>query len=234
MPFIVYSAIRCLQGCYAINSFSLALTGFYQCIKLCFVAYSSYMTGVAYNQGDWELFFELLHTTMLANISSNSLVGIVVFNIAKWCLRYCSLSYVNSYVLMAIFINGIGWMFTCYFGVYWWLNKVFGLTCGKYTYKVSVEQYKYMCVHRIPTPKTVWDIFVTNILIQGIGGERKLPIATVQSKLTDVKCSAVVLMQLLTKLNVEANSKMHKHLVELHNKILASEDLVECMDCGGR
>uniref|UniRef100_A0AB39AD72 ORF1ab polyprotein n=1 Tax=Bird gammacoronavirus AnasCN24 TaxID=3237959 RepID=A0AB39AD72_9GAMC len=230
MPFIVYSTIKCIQGCYAINSFSLALTGAYQCIKLGIVAYSSYSTGVAYREGDWELFFELLHTTLLANISSNSLVGIIVFNIAKWCLRYCALSYVNSYVLMAIFINGIGWMFTCYFGVYWWLNKVFGLTCGKYTYKVSVEQYKYMCVHRIPTPKSVWDIFVTNILIQGIGGERKLPIANVQSKLTDVKCSAVVLMQLLTKLNVEANSKMHKHLVDLHNKILASEDLVECMD----
>nr|YP_009755916.1 nsp7 [Canada goose coronavirus] len=50
------------------------------------------------------------------------------------------------------------------------------------------------------------------------------------SKLTDVKCSAVVLMQLLTKLNIEANSRVHKHLVELHNKLLAEEDLVKCME----
>uniref|UniRef100_A0AB39AFC5 ORF1ab polyprotein n=1 Tax=Bird gammacoronavirus XenusCN24 TaxID=3237970 RepID=A0AB39AFC5_9GAMC len=230
MPIIVYTTFRCVQGCYAIDSFSAALTGVYQVVKLGFTIYTSWNTGYAYSAGDWELFFELLHTTMLANISSNSLVGLIVFNVAKWCLRYCNLTYVNSYVLVAIFVNVMGWMFTCYFGVYWWLNKVFGLTCGKYTYKVSVEQYKYMCVHRIPSPKSAWDIFVTNMLIQGIGGERKLPIATVQSKLTDVKCTAVVLMQLLTKLNVEANSKMHKHLVDLHNKILASEDLVECMD----
>nr|YP_009825035.1 NSP7 [Duck coronavirus] len=50
------------------------------------------------------------------------------------------------------------------------------------------------------------------------------------SKLSDVKCTTVVLMQLLTKLNVEANSKMHAYLVGLHNKILASDDVNECMD----
>nr|QKG30340.1 1a polyprotein [Infectious bronchitis virus] len=230
MPVIIYATVKWVQGCYAIDSFSTGIVCAYQFAKLGCAFVTSYRAVLAYDAADWELFCDLLHITMLANISSNSFIGLVVFNVAKWCLAYCNLGYFNSYFLVAIFINALGWLFTCYFGVYWWLNKVFGLTLGKYTYKVSVEQYKYMCLHKISSPKSALGVFCTNMLISNIGGERRLLIATVQSKLSDVKCSAVVLMQLLVKLGVEANSKMHKHLVDLHNKILQSEDLVECMD----
>nr|UZO32077.1 1a protein [Infectious bronchitis virus] len=230
LPLVLYTAFKCVQGCYSVNSFNTSLLVLYQFMKLGFVIYTSSNTVTAYSEGNWELFFELVHTTVLANVSSNSLIGLIVFKFAKWMLYYCNASYLNNYVLMAVIINGIGWMFTCYFGFYWWINKVFGLTLGKYNFKVSVDQYRYMCLHKINPPKTVWEVFSTNILIQGIGGDRVLPIATVQSKLSDVKCTTVVLMQLLTKLNVEANSKMHAYLVELHNKILASDDVNECMD----
>nr|WBU87244.1 ORF1a [Infectious bronchitis virus] len=230
LPLVLYTAFKCIQGCYSVNSFNTSLLVLYQFMKLGFVIYTSSNTLTAYSEGNWELFFELVHITVLANVSSNSLIGLIVFKFAKWMLYYCNASYLNNYVLMAVIINGIGWMFTCYFGFYWWINKVFGLTLGKYSFKVSVDQYRYMCLHKINPPKTVWEVFSTNILIQGIGGDRVLPIATVQSKLSDVKCTTVVLMQLLTKLNVEANSKMHAYLVELHNKILASDDVNECMD----
>nr|APZ73833.1 ORF1ab [Infectious bronchitis virus] len=230
LPLVLYTVFKCIQGCYSVNSFNTSLLVLYQFMKLGFVIYTSSNTLTAYSEGNWELFFELVHTTVLANVSSNSLIGLIVFKFAKWMLYYCNASYLNNYVLMAVIINGIGWMFTCYFGFYWWINKVFGLTLGKYSFKVSVDQYRYMCLHKINPPKTVWEVFSTNILIQGIGGDRVLPIATVQSKLSDVKCTTVVLMQLLTKLNVEANSKMHAYLVELHNKILASDDVNECMD----
>nr|ANO81452.1 1a polyprotein [Infectious bronchitis virus] len=230
LPLVLYTAFKCIQGCYSVNSFNTSLLVLYQFMKLGFVIYTSSNTLTAYSEGNWELFFELVHTTVLANVSSNSLTGLIVFKFAKWMLYYCNASYLNNYVLMAVIVNGIGWMFTCYFGFYWWINKVFGLTLGKYSFKVSVDQYRYMCLHKINPPKTVWEVFSTNILIQGIGGDRVLPIATVQSKLSDVKCTTVVLMQLLTKLNVEANSKMHAYLVELHNKILASDDVNECMD----
>nr|AEB00724.1 polyprotein 1a [Infectious bronchitis virus] len=230
LPLVLYTAFKCIQGCYSVNSFNTSLLVLYQFMKLGFVIYTSSNTLTAYSEGNWELFFELVHTTVLANVSSNSLIGLIVFKFAKWMLYYCNASYLNNYVLMAVIVNGIGWMFTCYFGFYWWINKVFGLTLGKYSFKVSVDQYRYMCLHKINPPKTVWEVFSTNILIQGIGGDRVLPIATVQSKLSDVKCTTVVLMQLLTKLNVEANSKMHAYLVELHNKILASDDVNECMD----
>nr|AFQ31009.1 polymerase/replicase [Infectious bronchitis virus] len=229
LPLVLYSAFKCVQGCY-MNSFNTSLLMLYQFMKLGFVIYTSSNTLTAYTEGNWELFFELVHTTVLANVSSNSLIGLIVFKCAKWMLYYCNATYFNNYVLMAVMVNGIGWLCTCYFGLYWWVNKVFGLTLGKYNFKVSVDQYRYMCLHKIKPPKTVWEVFSTNILIQGIGGDRVLPIATVQSKLSDVKCTTVVLMQLLTKLNVEANSKMHAYLVELHNKILASDDVGECMD----
>nr|ANI87710.1 polyprotein 1a [Infectious bronchitis virus] len=230
LPLVLYTAFKCIQGCYSVNSFNTSLLVLYQFMKLGFVIYTSSDTLTAYSEGNWELFFELVHTTVLANVSSNSLIGLIVFKFAKWMLYYCNASYLNNYVLMAVIVKGIGWMFTCYFGFYWWINKVFGLTLGKYSFKVSVDQYRYMCLHKINPSKTVWEVFSTNILIQGIGGDRVLPIATVQSKLSDVKCTTVVLMQLLTKLNVEANSKMHAYLVELHNKILASDDVNECMD----
>nr|QIV13718.1 replicase polyprotein 1a [Infectious bronchitis virus] len=230
LPLVLYTAFKCVQGCYSVNSFNTSLLVLYQFMKLGFVIYASSNTLTAYSEGNWELFFELVHTTVLANISSNSLVGLIVFKFAKWMLYYCNATYFSNYVLMAVIINVLGWLFTCYFGIYWWLNKVFGLTLGKYNFKVSVDQYRYMCLHKIAPPKTVWEVFSTNILIQGIGGDRVLPIATVQSKLSDVKCTTVVLMQLLTKLNVEANSKMHAYLVNLHNKILASDDIGECMD----
>nr|UXN85483.1 replicase polyprotein 1a [Infectious bronchitis virus] len=229
LPLVLYTAFKCVQGCY-MNSFNTSLLMLYQFMKLGFVIYTSSNTLTAYTEGNWELFFELVHTTVLANVSSNSLIGLLVFKCAKWMLCYCNATYFNNYVLMAVMVNGIGWLCTCYFGLYWWVNKVFGLTLGKYNFKVSVDQYRYMCLHKIKPPKTVWEVFSTNILIQGIGGDRVLPIATVQSKLSDVKCTTVVLMQLLTKLNVEANSKMHAYLVELHNKILASDDVGECMD----
>nr|AHB73998.1 1a polyprotein [Infectious bronchitis virus] len=230
LPLVLYTAFKCVQGCYSVNSFNTSLLVLYQFMKLGFVIYTSSNTVTAYSEGNWELFFELVHTTVLANISSNSLIGLFVFKFAKWMLYYCNATYFNNYVLMAVMVNGLGWLFTCYFGFYWWINKVFGLTLGKYNFKVSVDQYRYMCLHKITPPKTVWEVFSTNILIQGIGGDRVLPISTVQSKLSDVKCTTVVLMQLLTKLNVEANSKMHAYLVELHNKILASDDVGECMD----
>nr|QIX02940.1 ORF1a [Infectious bronchitis virus] len=230
LPLVLYTAFKCIQGCYSVNSFNTSLLVLYQFMKLGFVIYTSSNTLTAYSEGNWELFFELVHTTVLANVSSNSLIGLIVFKFAKWMLYYCNASYLNNYVLMAVIVNGIGWVFTCYFGFYWWINKVFGLTLGKYSFKVSVDQYRYMCLHKINPPKTVWEVFSTNILIQGIGGDRVLPIAAVQSKLSDVKCTTVVLMQLLTKLNVEANSKMHAYLVELNNKILASDDVNECMD----
>nr|ARS23137.1 replicase polyprotein 1a [Infectious bronchitis virus] len=230
LPLVLYTAFKCVQGCYSVNSFNTSLLVLYQFLKLGFVIYASSSTLAAYTEGNWDLFFELVHTTVLANVSSNSLIGLFVFKLVKWMLYYCNATYFNNYVLMAVIINGFGWLFTCYFGVYWWINKVFGLTLGKYEFKVSVDQYRYMCLHKINSPKTVWEVFSTNILIQGIGGDRVLPIATVQSKLSDVKCTTVVLMQLLTKLNVEANSKMHAYLVDLHNKILAFDDVGECMD----
>nr|AXQ05190.1 ORF1a [Avian coronavirus] len=230
LPLVLYTAFKCVQGCYSVNSFNTSLLVLYQFLKLGFVIYASSSTLAAYTEGNWDLFFELVHTTVLANVSSNSLIGLFVFKLAKWMLYYCNATYFNNYVLMAVIINGFGWLFTCYFGIYWWINKVFGLTLGKYEFKVSVDQYRYMCLYKIDPPKSVWEVFKTNILIQGIGGDRVLPIATVQSKLSDVKCTTVVLMQLLTKLNVEANSKMHAYLVDLHNKILASDDVGECMD----
>nr|YP_001941179.1 NSP6 [Turkey coronavirus] len=179
LPLVLYTAFKCVQGCY-MDSFNTSLLMLYQSMKLGFVTYTSTNTLTAYTEGNWELFFELVHTTVLANVSSNSLIGLFVFKCAKWMLYYCNATYFNNYVLMAVMVNGLGWLCTCYFGLYWWVNKVFGLTLGKYNFKVSVDQYRYMCLHKIPAPKSVWDVVKTNILIQGIGGDRVLPIATVQ------------------------------------------------------
>nr|UOF83300.1 replicase polyprotein 1ab [Infectious bronchitis virus] len=123
LPLVLYTAFKCVQGCY-MNSFNTSLLMLYQFMKLGFVIYTSSNTLTAYTEGNWELFFELVHTIVLANVSSNSLIGLIVFKCAKWMLYYCNATYFNNYVLMAVMVNGIGWLCTCYFGLYWWVNKV--------------------------------------------------------------------------------------------------------------
>nr|QUS52641.1 polyprotein 1a [Mute swan feces associated gammacoronavirus] len=226
----VANACRIVVGCFSIRTASDSAGVFYAVLKLCTILVTAYRLGAAYAASEYEQFLVLLHTNLVATFSGNALFGIVSFNVIRYCVSWLYPIPVTSYFMVGILNVTFGWFCCCYFGLYWWLNRVFGFTLGRYVYKVSVEQYKYMNVHKIRSPCNAWDVFWTNILIAGIGGERVLPVAYVQSKLTDVKCSAVVLMQLLTKLNIEANSRVHKHLVELHNKLLAEEDLVKCME----
>ncbi|QCB65092.1 polyprotein 1a [Gammacoronavirus brantae] len=226
----VANACRIIVGCFSIRTASDSAGVFYAVLKLCTILVTAYRLGAAYAASDYDQFLVLLHTNLVATFSGNALFGIVSFNVIRYCVSWLYPIPVTSYFMVGILNVTFGWFCCCYFGLYWWLNRVFGFTLGRYVYKVSVEQYKYMNVHKIRSPRNAWDVFWTNTLIAGIGGERVLPVAYVQSKLTDVKCSAVVLMQLLTKLNIEANSRVHKHLVELHNKLLAEEDLVKCME----
>nr|UOF83530.1 polyprotein 1a [Infectious bronchitis virus] len=230
LPLVLYTAFKCVQGCYSVNSFNTSLLVLYQFLKLGFVIYASSSTLAAYTEGNWDLFFELVHTTVLANVSSNSLIGLFVFKLAKWMLYYCNATYFNNYVLMAVIINGFGWLFTCYFGVYWWINKVFGLTLGKYEFKVSVDQYRYMCLHKINSPKTVWEVFSTNILIQGIGGDRVLPIATVQSKLKVSQSTTCRSGMLLCAIGISNTVYIPNNCLICNMHTFHTAHLGECMD----
>nr|YP_009944316.1 nsp7 [Tylonycteris bat coronavirus HKU4]YP_009944331.1 nsp7 [Tylonycteris bat coronavirus HKU4] len=50
------------------------------------------------------------------------------------------------------------------------------------------------------------------------------------SKLTDLKCTSVVLLTVLQQLHLESNSKAWSYCVKLHNEILAAVDPTEAFE----
>nr|AHB63494.1 replicase polyprotein [Bottlenose dolphin coronavirus HKU22] len=177
-------------------------------------------------------FYINMHMACVGLFSSDPASGYIIMWIVKQVNYVGYLAYFTelSYYTFVFYSCVLCYMFSCYFGLFWFTNKVLGTTFGKYPYKVSAGQFKYMMLNGMRGPRSTADVLITNMRLAGIGGERTITVSTVQSKLTDVKCATVVLMQLLTKLNVEANSRLHKHLVQTHNDILAESDPAICIE----
>nr|WPA70783.1 MAG: polyprotein 1a [Pekapeka alphacoronavirus 1] len=117
-----------------------------------------------------------------------------------------------------------GYIVCVYYGLLYWINRFFKLNCGVYDYYVSAAEFKYMVANGHRAPKGVLDSLLLSLRLVGIGGEKTIKVASVQSKLTDLKCANVVLMGCLTNMNVAANSGEWSYCVELHNKINLCND----------
>nr|AMB66486.1 replicase 1a [Transmissible gastroenteritis virus] len=125
---------------------------------------------------------------------------------------------------ISIVYMACGYLFCCYYGILYWVNRFTCMTCGVYQFTVSAAELKYMTANNLSAPKNAYDAMILSAKLIGVGGKRNIKISTVQSKLTEMKCTNVVLLGLLSKMHVESNSKEWNYCVGLHNEINLCDD----------
>nr|BDD37175.1 ORF1ab [Sarbecovirus sp.] len=148
------------------------------------------------------------------------------------CVEYCPIFFITGNTLQCIMLVYciLGYFCTCYFGLFCLLNRYFRLTLGVYDYLVSTQEFRYMNSQGLLPPKNSIDAFKLNIKLLGIGGKPCIKVANVQSKMSDVKCTSVVLLSVLQQLRVESSSKLWAQCVQLHNDILLAKDTTEAFE----
>ncbi|YP_009944265.1 ORF1a polyprotein [Rodent coronavirus] len=119
----------------------------------------------------------------------------------------------------------IGYFLSCYWGVLSLCNSIFKIPLGVYNYKISVQELRYMNANGLRPPRNSFEAMILNFKLMGIGGVPMIEVSQIQSKLTDVKCANVVLLNCLQHLHVASNSKLWQYCSTLHNEILATSDL---------
>nr|URD31320.1 orf1ab polyprotein [Megaderma bat coronavirus] len=162
---------------------------------------------------------------VLFNFTTNWYVGALVYKVA------CYVAYMT---VLPEFIGGIkavmflyvvfGYLSCVYFGFLYWVNRFCKLTLGVYDFKVSANEFKYMVANGLQAPRGVFDSLALSVRLIGIGGEKTIKISSVQSKLTDLKCTNVVLLGCLSSMNIASNTKEWAYCVDLHNKINLCDD----------
>ncbi|UZK98251.1 MAG: ORF1ab polyprotein [Tadarida brasiliensis bat alphacoronavirus 2] len=164
--------------------------------------------------------------TLMLNVSGNWYVGAIVYRVACYCIGYYP-----QYTLLlgpakaTIFCYIIlGYVACVYYGALYWINRFCKLTLGVYDFKVSPSEFKYMVANGLHAPSGALDSLILSLKLTGIGGEKTIKVSTVQSKLTDIKCTNVVLLGCLSNMNVGASSKEWSYCVDLHNKINLCDD----------
>ncbi|AEK25520.1 polyprotein orf1ab [Feline coronavirus UU54] len=170
----------------------------------------------------------------------NMLTMLISLTTKDWFVVFASYKfayYIVVYVMQPAFVQDFGfvkcvsiiymacgYLFCCYYGILYWVNRFTCMTCGVYQFTVSPAELKYMTANNLSAPKTAYDAMILSVKLMGIGGERNIKISTVQSKLTEMKCTNVVLLGLLSKMHVESNSKEWNYCVGLHNEINLCDD----------
>nr|UET69429.1 ORF1ab polyprotein [Severe acute respiratory syndrome coronavirus 2]UFC70430.1 ORF1ab polyprotein [Severe acute respiratory syndrome coronavirus 2]UFD46939.1 ORF1ab polyprotein [Severe acute respiratory syndrome coronavirus 2] len=174
---------------------------------------------------------------LIISVTSNysGVVTTVMFlarGIVFMCVEYCPIFFITGNTLQCIMLVYcfLGYFCTCYFGLFCLLNRYFRLTLGVYDYLVSTQEFRYMNSQGLLPPKNSIDAFKLNIKLLGVGGKPCIKVATVQSKMSDVKCTSVVLLSVLQQLRVESSSKLWAQCVQLHNDILLAKDTTEAFE----
>ncbi|UHL62014.1 orf1ab polyprotein [Fievel mouse coronavirus] len=153
------------------------------------------------------------------------------YKVAAYLMAYVPAYYVEVFgytkVLMVLYL-GMGYLFCAYYGILYWANRFtkgnFSFCLGYYDYCVSQAEFKYMVANNLKCPTNPMEALYLNIKLMGIGGPKVIKLATIQSKLTDLKCTNVVLLSCLSSMNVAVNSKEWSYCVQLHNDINLCDD----------
>nr|WCC63191.1 ORF1ab polyprotein [Bat Coronavirus HpHB20] len=124
----------------------------------------------------------------------------------------------------------IGYLCCVYYGIFCMLNKYLRCTFGVYSYLVSTQEFRYMNSQGLTPPTNSWDALKMNIKLSGVGGVPCIKVSNVQSKMSDIKCTSVVLLSVLQQLRIEANSRIWSLCVTLHNDILLAKDATEAFE----
>nr|WCC62858.1 ORF1ab polyprotein [Bat Coronavirus MrJX20] len=164
--------------------------------------------------------------TLFSSLSGHWFVGAITYKLAVFATKFLpSLILALGEFKSILFCYLIFGYFACmFYGVLYWLNRVFKLNMGNYDFLVSAAEFKYMVANGIKAPRNAFDSLALSVKLIGVGGDRCIKVSSVQSKLTDIKCTNVVLMGCLTSMNIASNSAEWAHCVELHNKINLCND----------
>nr|ATP66737.1 ORF1ab polyprotein [Rodent coronavirus] len=153
------------------------------------------------------------------------------YKIAAYAMSYVAPYYIEVFgytkVLMVLYLC-MGYLFCAYYGILYWVNRFtmsnFSMCLGYYDYCVSQAEFKYMVANNLKCPTNPMEALYLNIKLMGIGGPKIIKLSTIQSKLTDLKCTNVVLLSCLSSMNVAVNSKEWSYCVQLHNDINLCDD----------
>nr|UHA57785.1 ORF1b [Canine coronavirus] len=167
--------------------------------------------------------------TMIVSLTTKDWMVVVASYRIAYYVVVCVMpsAFVTDFGFMkciSIVYMACGYLFCCYYGILYWVNRFTCMTCGVYQFTVSAAELKYMTANNLSAPKNAYDAIILSAKLIGVGGKRNIKISTVQSKLTEMKCTNVVLLGLLSKMHVESNSKEWNYCVGLHNEINLCDD----------
>nr|AKV62753.1 replicase 1a [Porcine respiratory coronavirus] len=167
--------------------------------------------------------------TMIVSLTTKDWMVVVASYRIAYYIVVCVMpsAFVSDFGFMkciSIVYMACGYLFCCYYGILYWVNRFTCMTCGVYQFTVSAAELKYMTANNLSAPKNAYDAMILSVKLIGVGGKRNIKISTVQSKLTEMKCTNVVLLGLLSKMHVESNSKEWNYCVGLHNEINLCDD----------
>nr|WEG19724.1 ORF1ab polyprotein [Canine coronavirus] len=167
--------------------------------------------------------------TMIVSLTTKDWMVVVASYRIAYYVVVCVMpsAFVSDFGFMkciSIVYMACGYLFCCYYGILYWVNRFTCMTCGVYQFTVSAAELKYMTANNLSAPKNAYDAMILSAKLIGVGGKRNIKISTVQSKLTEMKCTNVVLLGLLSKMHVESNSKEWNYCVGLHNEINLCDD----------
>nr|WCC61817.1 ORF1ab polyprotein [Bat Coronavirus SkHI19] len=163
--------------------------------------------------------------TSMSGFTNYWFIGTATYKLATYVLPHTSLLDSFDAIKAVVFLYLLlGYCNCVYYGSLYWINRFCKLTLGCYEFKVSAAEFKYMVANGLRAPTGVFDALILSLKLIGVGGKRTIKISSVQSKLTDLKCTNVVLLGCLSNMNIAANSREWAYCVDLHNKINLCND----------
>lgn len=174
----------------------------------------------------------LLLTSLFGTYTWTTMLSLATAKvIAKWlAVNALYFTDVPQIKLVLLSYLCIGYVCCCYWGVLSLLNSIFRMPLGVYNYKISVQELRYMNANGLRPPRNSFEALMLNFKLLGIGGVPVIEVSQIQSRLTDVKCANVVLLNCLQHLHIASNSKLWQYCSTLHNEILATSDLSVAFD----
>nr|WCZ56004.1 MAG: ORF1a protein [Myotis bat alphacoronavirus] len=164
--------------------------------------------------------------TLFASLTGHWFVGAITYKVAVVIVEYfpiIALTFDPAKGVILCYL-ALGYLVCMFYGILYWVNRFFKLNLGVYDFVVSPAEFKFMVANGLRAPRSTFDSLALSLKLIGVGGERCIKVSSVQSKLTDIKCTNVVLLGCLTSMNVGSNSAEWAYCVELHNKINLCND----------
>ncbi|AYH64861.2 polyprotein [Bat alphacoronavirus] len=170
--------------------------------------------------------------TLFSSLTGHWFIGALVYKAATLVVAQFPIIAVTFDEAKGIVLcyMALGYLVCMFYGALYWINRFCKLRLGVYDFMVSPAEFKYMVANGLRAPRGAFDSLTLSLRLIGVGGDRCIKVSSVQSKLTDIKCTNVVLLGCLTSMNVNSNSAEWAYCVDLHNKINLCNDPVEAQE----